>query len=117
MESASISANASLSKFFQTRFEYDRVTVLAIYWQDSPHGSPTASYKQEAEKVGELFHTLFKYQVEYFEIPSIDSEAAFDSRLNILLATNNTENSLLILHYGGHGDPDEANDRQSVWAL
>jgi hypothetical protein len=104
--------NAMLSKYYKTRSEYSRVTVLVIYWQECS----TNGFKEEGRKVGSLFSTDFRYDVEYFEIPSSGSQLALDVRLNELLVANQGDDTLLIIHYGGHGDEDDERKRQSVWA-
>jgi hypothetical protein len=104
--------NAVLSNYYKTRTEYNSVTVLVIYWQDCS----TNGFKEEGAKIGCLFSADFSYNVEYFEIPSIDSQLALDVRLNELLIANRRDDTLLIIHYGGHGDDDDECKRQSVWA-
>jgi ribulose bisphosphate carboxylase small subunit len=102
--------NAVLSKYYKTRTEYNSVTVLVIYWQECS----TSGFKEEGAKIGCLFSADFSYNVEYFEIPSIDSQLALD--VNKLLIENRRDDTLLIIHYGGHGDDDDEHKRQSVWA-
>jgi len=104
--------NDLLSRYYKKRAEYDRVTVLVIYWQECSN----SGFKQEAIKIGALMSTAFKYSVEYFEIPSISSQLALDVRLNELLTANQQDGTLLIIHYGGHGEIDDDHDNQSVWA-
>lgn len=104
--------NAPLSKYFKTRTDYNSVTVLVIYWQECS----TNGFKEEGAKIGHLFSVEFNYNVEYFEIPSINSQFALDVRLNELLIANRRDDALLIIHYGGHGDDDDEHKRQSVWA-
>jgi hypothetical protein len=104
--------NDQLSRFFKTRADYDRVTVLVIYWQECTN----SGFKQEAIKIGSLMKTAFKYNVEYFEIPSDRSQLALDVRLNELFTANQQDRTLLIIHYGGHGEIDDVHDNQSVWA-
>ncbi|KAE9378751.1 hypothetical protein N431DRAFT_477922 [Stipitochalara longipes BDJ] len=104
--------NADLSGYFKTRADYQWVTVLVLYWQECS----ISGFKEEGAKIGALFSGDFGFKIEYFEIPSSDSQFALKQRLHELLATNRRENNLLIIHYGGHGDDDEDHKRQSVWA-
>jgi transposase len=104
--------NAILSKYYKTRTDYDSVTVLVIYWKECS----TNGFKDEGAKIGRLFSGDFRYNVEYFEIPSTDCQLALDVRLNELLMANRQGDTLLIIHYGGHGDDDDEHKRQSVWA-
>lgn len=105
-------SNNQLSRFYKNRTEYDHVTVLALYWKECSD----SGFKTEAVKLGELMKTKFNYHFEYFEIPSFGSQLALDIRLNELLATNRQANTLIIIHYGGHGELDDDNENQSVWA-
>ncbi|EPE31318.1 Protein kinase-like (PK-like) [Glarea lozoyensis ATCC 20868] len=106
-------ANAALSRFFKTnRAEYDTGTVLVVYWEECEE-----EFKEEGQQVGAFFSNKFNYNVEYFEIPREDPELALDSRLNELLLKNKKNDCLLIIHYGGHGDDDDAQKRQLAWAL
>ncbi|CAG8962190.1 hypothetical protein HYFRA_00005241 [Hymenoscyphus fraxineus] len=108
---AQVRLNDQLSRYYKKRIEYNHVTVLAIYWQECS----SAGYKDEAAKLGTLMKT-FNFHFEYFEIPSSDSQFALCVRLMELLAANRQDNTLLIIHYGGHGWIDDSHDNQSVWA-
>lgn len=106
------SLNKLLSKYYKKRAEYDRVTVLVIYWQECSN----SGFKKEAINIGTLMKTAFNFTVEFFEIPSIGSQLALDVRLNELFTSNLQDGTLIIIHYGGHGEIDDDNDNQSVWA-
>ncbi|CAG8978568.1 hypothetical protein HYALB_00010531 [Hymenoscyphus albidus] len=105
---AQVRLNDQLSRYYKKRIEYDHVTVLAIYWQECS----SAGYKDEAAKLGTLMKT-FNFHFEHFEIPSYDSQFALYKRLVELLAANRQDNTLLIIHYGGHGWVDDNHDNQS----
>lgn len=90
---------------------YSKVKVLSIYWKDGGLG-----YIDEAQKINELFSKRFGYQVELYGIPSERAEANLKSRIDELLKDDEPD-SLFIVYYGGHGDPDEGDEkRRSVWA-
>jgi hypothetical protein len=58
-----------------------------------------------------------------FEIPSQDSDSAVDEEIGRVRLTFSTPRSLVIIHYGGHVDPDVSSPegqnfftQKSVWA-
>lgn len=115
---ASPSLRAELNKSLEDRFrrstDYESVAVLIIYWKDCTD----KGYKTEALEVGRLFGKDFGYSVEYYEIPTNDTcELELDTRINRLLVENRKPETLLIIHYGGHGNPDDdaGKERESVW--
>ena len=93
---------------------YRSVSVLVIYWQESD----IPGFKDEASVIGDLFATEFHYAVEYYAIPSVSSYMELDKRINLFLSENGQPDHLLLLHYGGHGDPDDESDKEklAVWA-
>ncbi|KAK3343402.1 hypothetical protein B0T25DRAFT_299044 [Lasiosphaeria hispida] len=105
--------NRSLENRFQRSSNYDHVAVLVLYWKDCTD----KGYSEEAGQVAELFSGSFKYRVERYEIPSDASELELDARISNFLLANRKPDTLLILHYGGHGNPDDdrGQDRESVW--
>ncbi|KAH8589141.1 hypothetical protein B0O99DRAFT_692715 [Bisporella sp. PMI_857] len=105
--------NRSLEGRFKRTTDYDAVAVLVIYWKKCKN----KGYKDEAHKVGELFSQDFGYSVQYYGIPSIDSELEMDARINTYLRDNRKVDTLLIIHYGGHGNADDeyGQSQESVW--
>ena len=93
--------------------EYKSIAVLVLYFEDSETG-----YKEEALRVGELFEVDFHYAVEYYAIPSNHSHRRLDSKINSFLDDHGDPDHLMIIHYGGHGDPndDTAQAKLAVWA-
>lgn len=82
--------------------------VLLLYWKDDNDDG----FNAEADALDDLFVTHFNYpraNVERFEIP-------LEGNLQLTLERRIMgHESLLIIHYGGHGDAD-AEDKQFVWA-
>jgi hypothetical protein len=105
--------NKSLESRFKRTTEYDLVAVLVIYWKNCKD----KGYKEEGRTVGELFRKGFGYSVEYYEIPAADSELELDARINNYLREHRRSETLLIIHYGGHGNPDDEHgqNQESVW--
>ncbi|KAI4194485.1 MAG: hypothetical protein LQ350_007736 [Teloschistes chrysophthalmus] len=94
--------------------EYKSISVLVIYWKDAD----MPGFKEEAYSVGALFAGTFRYDVNYYEIPSDDSHMELDRRINTFISEHRDPDDLLIIHYGGHGDPDNetAHEKLAVWA-
>jgi hypothetical protein len=91
---------------------YDKVAVLILYWLEDDFLSPCAN---EAQKVVDLFSRDFQYETEIFPIPSLNSQNLLEQRVVNFKCANDSESSLLIVYYSGHGDPDV--DRgKAVWA-
>lgn len=92
---------------------YESVFVLVVNWKESD----CPGFKEESDKVGELFASSFSYTVEKYTIPSEGSQLTLDSKINEVIKHHGAR-SLLIVHYGGHGDSDdsEKDNRMSVWA-
>ncbi|KAL8764555.1 MAG: hypothetical protein Q9209_007972 [Squamulea sp. 1 TL-2023] len=93
---------------------YKSVSVLVIYWEDGD----VPGFKKEALDIGHLFREGFHYAVDTFAIPTKDSHRKLDTRINALLDDHGHSDHLIIIHYGGHGDPDDAatQEQLSVWA-
>lgn len=93
--------------------EYKGISVLVLYFEDSDTG-----FKEEALRVGELFAIDFHYEVEYYAIPSDHSHRRLDTKINAFLDDHGEPDHLMIIHYGGHGDPndDNAQEKLAIWA-
>ena len=98
---------------------YDSVQVLITYWavSDNP------GYQEEAIKVATLFEEDLGYPVEIFAIPNnAKCHLRLDQAINKLLDIPESQQTLLIVYYGGHGDPDDhqydakGGEQLSVWA-
>lgn len=111
-----------LGAFHPPRKRYKSVQVLTIYWEKSgqseekPDNRPFA---QEASAISTVFTDAFGFYVHPpFEIPPTKSQLALDNRIGDLILKAGDPENLLIIHYGGHGDEDNGEDRQreAVWA-
>ncbi|PMD35049.1 hypothetical protein L207DRAFT_517151 [Hyaloscypha variabilis F] len=110
--------NSKLKGVFRTENIYAEVYVLLLYWQDTK----AAGFKQEADALEHLFEKGFGYppdHIKQFEIPLKQSQIALEAEI-LSFMLNKTQDSLLIIHYGGHGDADDDPERQrprlAVWA-
>lgn len=107
-------------KDYDTINKYTVVKVLVLYWEDGDH----KGFKAEGAAIGNMFQRLFNFDVEYFSIPSVNSHIHLDTVVaQTLLALSSTTSKgqrLLIIHYGGHGDPNNKHhageEKRSVWA-
>lgn len=96
------------------RNEYKSVSVLVLYWQDGD----VPGFEEEGRSIGELFAVDFHYKVDYYAIPTENSHRRLDTRINGFLDEHGSPDHLLIIHYGGHGDPDDddAQGKLATWA-
>lgn len=100
---------------------YGLVVSLIIYWEN---GNP--GFKEEGEKLGCFFRDRLGYVVKIFAIPRNDSHIKLLCFItNAIKETHETMEArgcpaLIILHYGGHGDPYDnrriGQQEQLVWA-
>ena len=94
--------------------DYKRVSVLMIYWEESDHDG----FEEEARSLGKVFSDELHFEVDYYAIPSKQSHIKLDMRINSLLDECGHRGHLIIIHYGGHGDPndDDGEEKLAVWA-
>ncbi|KAF2232015.1 hypothetical protein EV356DRAFT_518054 [Viridothelium virens] len=100
---------------------YGYVKVLTLYWTEGEIG-----FREEAQEFGRFVQDIYGYDVEEFEIPTLMSAQSLRGVvLNSAVAAgkhaiSSKTQSLLIIHYGGHGDKDDdkhaGQERRSVWA-
>lgn len=93
---------------------YKSVSVLVIYCKDGD----VPGFKEETLGIESLFQKASYCDVDIFAIPTKDSHRKLDMRLNALLDDHGQANELIVIHYGGHGDPDDAAEQEqlSIWA-
>ncbi|KAF2662016.1 hypothetical protein K491DRAFT_673538 [Lophiostoma macrostomum CBS 122681] len=122
--STSVVTKHDFNDAFERRFDptspfvYKTVFVLLLYWQEADY-----DFKSEADRLELLFGEKFHYDVERFAIPSEDSATALNDEIYRVRRQYSKPNSLIIIHYGGHGDKDDerkdedvSSPRKSVWA-
>ncbi|KAL9089810.1 MAG: hypothetical protein Q9165_005604 [Trypethelium subeluteriae] len=100
---------------------YGFAKALTLYWAEGEVG-----FREEAQEFGRFVRDIFEYEVEEFEIPTLMSAQSLKGVvLNSAIeagkhAISSKTQSLLIIHYGGHGDKDDdkhaGQERRSVWA-
>ncbi|KAF8538965.1 hypothetical protein BDD12DRAFT_805711 [Trichophaea hybrida] len=106
-------------RFPVSRYDYDGVFVLVIYWEESDH----VGFETEARQVHDLFVNDFRYHVQLLAIPAVKSHSYVELQIIDLLHKNDHSSHLLIVYYGGHGDRDDGRnqknqlrEKRSVWA-
>jgi len=97
---------------FLGRSEYDRASVLTLYWEVDDFEPPC---KTEVEIVNELFRNDFRYETETFVIPSENSYNMLELALVDFKCRNDGPNNLLIVYYCGHGD-ESVDLQRAVWS-
>ena len=100
---------------------YACIKVLLLYWQEGHE-----AFKKESHELGCMFQDTFNYPVDEYAIPSSQSYLCLNNVVTQTLLnmaqTAEAKNgaSLLIIHYGGHGDRNdykhEKEEKRSVWA-
>ena len=113
-EDLEVTLNEQLTGKVRSSNEYNSVWVLVIWWEDGDY----PGFETEAGEVKRIFTDEYNFRVETFAIPSKKSQVALDHRIGQFILENDAERALLVVHYGGHGDEDDARyrERQSVWA-
>jgi hypothetical protein len=99
---------------------YDYVKVLLLFWDGTSH--QTDAFRNESRALGSFLAGTFKYDVEEHPIPhhlpqlSVQSRVTEEVRLASNAACPPDGRSLLIIHYGGHGDRDGDPEGRALWA-
>ncbi|KAL1875182.1 hypothetical protein Daus18300_003250 [Diaporthe australafricana] len=92
-----------------------KVEALMLYWEDGDD-----DFEKEARSVQQVWEDVFHFPVTHYPIPSNNSYFALLATLSNLLSSLGDGPSLLIIHYGGHGDADDdkasGQECRSVWA-
>ena len=113
--------NKSLKGLSQKQLnDYTTIRVLLLYWDcEEVDDRNKATFKSEAYGLESYFRSQLNYNaVEHFPIPTSDSQLSLSNKIGQTLISANDPSSLLIIHYGGHGDEDIANGglQRSVWS-
>jgi hypothetical protein len=105
--------NEDLKSRFGRSTYYRSVSVLVICWAESNDDG----FEKEARDIGNLFGIEFKYDIEHYRIPSKNSHIEVNHKISNYLKEHSGQETLLIIHYGGHGDANDGTDelRRSIW--
>ena len=80
--------------------------MLTMFWQDDDLG-----VLEEIKRLSSVFSNLYKFIVRQFVIPSYGADAALTRGVGDFVYEFGGEDSLIILYYGGHDDPDRNGDK------
>ena len=88
---------------------YTAVHVLLLRWADDDLG-----VQSEISALYSVFETQFHFDVEEWQIPSLNPTRALQEKLYGFQYAHQSETELLIVYYGGHGKSDSRRGR-SIW--
>ena len=98
--------------------DYKNIQVATIYWQESAN----EGFERESSNFKAFCEKELEYPVKTIIIPECASpmghQCFLNNKINSLLNKLKDQSGLLIIHYGGHGDPDDGKDQlqKSIWA-
>ena len=88
---------------------YTAVHVLLLRWADDDLG-----IQSEISALRSVFETRFHFDVEEWQIPSLNPTRALQKKLYGFQDAHQSETELLIVYYGGHAKSDSRRGR-SIW--
>lgn len=103
---------AIANSFPRPRTSYTSVHVLLLRWAEDD-----LNVQEELTTLKRVFEDQFNFAAEQWDIPGLDSiqaTRALQKKLYDFQDTHQGEDELLIVYYGGHGDPDRRG--RSIWA-
>ena len=71
--------------------------------------------QDELTRLKNVFEYQFGFATEQWDIPSLNPTRALQTKLYDFQDAHQSEDELLIVYYGGHGDADRRRGR-SIWA-
>lgn len=98
--------------------EYWRVGLLILHWENTD----LIGIQDEVEAVDQTFSRRFRYEVQRFAIPLSKPQRRLQEAVIQFIREYESEESLLIVYYGGHGDQDDKKGsdgqgmRRAVWS-
>ena len=90
------------------RSRYATVNVLLIYWEEDDLG-----VLDEIQVLERVFRNIYGYSTERWSIPSVDADDALLEKLFAFRKSNDRDDNLFIIYYGGHGYLNPS--RQPIW--
>lgn len=97
------------NSFPRSKSPYTSVHVLLLRWTDDD-----LNVQLELTKLRKVFEYHFNFAVEQWNIPSHNPTRALQAKLYAFQDAHQSEDELLIMYYGGHGDADRRG--RSIWA-
>lgn len=103
--------SSQLHNAFASSSGYELVRAALIYWEDDD-----LRVRDEVEELESFLHEGFRYKSSLLSIPSERAQAALTTDLsNFVYEHGASRQSLLIIFYAGHGDPN-SNEKRAIWA-
>lgn len=104
--------NTGLEQYRQRRRnDYAAVSVLMLLWEDDDLGCI-----EEVKQLSAIFRETFHYTVRQFLIPTERPQSSLCRVVSDFIYEFGSSGNLVLVYYGGHGDPDLNGDREAVWA-
>lgn len=101
--------DAISDSFPRPKAPYTSVHVLLLRWVEDD-----LNVQEELTSLKRVFEHQFRFATEQWDIPSQNPTRALQTRLYDFQDAHQSENELLIVYYGGHGDADRRRGR-SIW--
>ena len=93
----------------QESSRYSRVCVLLVAWVADDLG-----VYSEVQRLRHLFHDIYLFQVEIYQIPDEKPDRALKGRILQFLA-NDLNDTLLIFYYAGHARRGPQSNEGPLW--
>ena len=100
-------------------YDYTEVAACVLFWENADK----TGYQEEAKRVHMFFEKEFRSHSQLHAIPDKNSQFSVDRVIAELLEKYDSDSTLLIIFYGGHGDADSGRDeekklkgKRSIWA-
>ncbi|KAL8789317.1 MAG: hypothetical protein Q9213_001240 [Squamulea squamosa] len=101
---------AIANSFPRPKTLYTSVHVLLLRWAEDD-----LNVQQELSTLKGVFENQYNFATEQWDIPSQNPTRALQAKLYDFQICHQSEDELLIVYYGGHGDADRRRGR-SIWA-
>ena len=83
--------------------------MLLLSWQDDSLGVAT-----EVSELQNVFSHVYRFSTRSWRIPSTGSHNRLAQEMIGFISDHDTDESLLIVYYGGHGGMDD--ERRCIWS-
>ncbi|KAL8990794.1 MAG: hypothetical protein Q9169_008037 [Polycauliona sp. 2 TL-2023] len=100
---------AIANSFPRPRSSYTAVHALLLRWAEDD-----LNVQVELTALKHVFTSQFRFACEQWDIPGRDPTRALQKKLYDFQDSHQGEDELLVVYYGGHGDPDRRG--RSIWA-
>lgn len=103
--------SSQLHNAFASNLGHESVRVALIYWEDDD-----LKVRDEVEEFEDFLCKTFNYKSTLLPIPSERAQMTLTTNLsNFVYQYGASRQSLLVIFYAGHGDPN-SNEKKAVWA-